>query len=188
MAYVIGIALGDGTLSNPNGSAVCLRVTCDTKYPYLIYKIKAAISKALPDNKVSILNRHENYVDIYCYSNKLETLLGWKVGKGSKFIQKARVPNWILQNPKYMIKCLCGLIETDGSIYLDRKYQMVFFTSIISELAQNVYDMISRLGFTPRFYVNYPKANARFKQQVRYNVRLSKNVQEFLDLVKPDKK
>jgi hypothetical protein len=35
-AYIIGVALGDGDLSNPNGRAVRLRITCDKKYPRLI--------------------------------------------------------------------------------------------------------------------------------------------------------
>lgn len=35
-AYVIGVAIGDGNLSNPNGRAVRLRVTWDTKYPALL--------------------------------------------------------------------------------------------------------------------------------------------------------
>ena len=37
-AYVIGLAIGDGGLSNPNGRAVRLRITCDIKYPLLIEK------------------------------------------------------------------------------------------------------------------------------------------------------
>jgi len=32
-AYIVGLALGDGNLSNPNGRAVRLRITCDKKYP-----------------------------------------------------------------------------------------------------------------------------------------------------------
>lgn len=31
-AYIIGVAIGDGNLSNSNGRAVRLRVTCDNKY------------------------------------------------------------------------------------------------------------------------------------------------------------
>jgi len=42
-AYLIGVALGDGNLSNPNGRAVRLRITCDTKYPALIAKIRGAL-------------------------------------------------------------------------------------------------------------------------------------------------
>jgi hypothetical protein len=47
-AYVIGLAIGDGNLSNPNGRAVRLRITCDTKYPALIDKISTALKQLLP--------------------------------------------------------------------------------------------------------------------------------------------
>ena len=38
-AYVIGLAIGDGDLSNPNGRAVRLRITCGSQYPALIAKV-----------------------------------------------------------------------------------------------------------------------------------------------------
>jgi hypothetical protein len=179
------VALGDGNLSNPNGRAVRLRVTCDTKYPKLILKIQRALSKAFPTNKVSIVLRHENYVDVSCCSNKMEKLFGWKVGKGSKFIQKVFVSKWILKSKTFSIKCLCGLIETDGSVYNDRGYNMVMITSIIPSLAQNVYEMILSLGFQPRIYKIVP--NTKFNSQPVYRIRLSKNVEEFLKLVQPQK-
>src|SRR3989344_4325096 len=56
-AYVVGIALGDGNLSNPNGRAVRLRITCDKKYPYLIKKIEKALRVVAPQNKVSRIDR-----------------------------------------------------------------------------------------------------------------------------------
>lgn len=33
LSYIVGVALGDGNLSNPNGRALRLRITCDEKYP-----------------------------------------------------------------------------------------------------------------------------------------------------------
>jgi hypothetical protein len=38
--YVIGLAIGDGNLSNPNGRAVRLRIACDTKFPALILGVE----------------------------------------------------------------------------------------------------------------------------------------------------
>lgn len=67
VAYVIGIAMGDGNLSNPNGRAVRLRVSCDTKYPKIIKNIIHAIQEVMPLNKVSLIHRKESCVDISCY-------------------------------------------------------------------------------------------------------------------------
>jgi hypothetical protein len=33
LAYLKEIALGDGNISNPNGRAFRMRITCDLKYP-----------------------------------------------------------------------------------------------------------------------------------------------------------
>ena len=44
LAYIIGVALGDGNLSNPNGRAVRLRITCDIKYPKIISEIQKKLN------------------------------------------------------------------------------------------------------------------------------------------------
>lgn len=182
LAYVVGIALGDGNLSNPNGRATRLRITCDLKYPKLIQKIQTSIAALLPKNKVSIVKRHENCLDISCYSNKWENLLGWHANKGSKLIQHISIPNWIKTNSEYKINCLKGLIETDGSIYTDRKYLMVMFTNGSYNLAKDVLEMIIFLGFKPRFY-----ASNKNRRNIIYRIRIAINVVGFLDLIKPEK-
>ena len=147
-AYVVGVALGDGNLSNPNGRAVRLRITCDSKYPYLISKIEKSIKKIAPLNKVSRINRADMAVDISCYSNDWERVLGWKAKGGSKMNQKVSVPSWIFKNKDYIKACLRGLFETDGSVYKDRKYLTVNFVTEIPTLAQSVKEMITLIGHT----------------------------------------
>ena len=103
-------------------------------------------------------------------------------------MQKVSIPVWIKEDNKYKISCLRGLIETDGSIYNDRGYRMMMFTSIIPKLANDFYDIIISLGFKPHIYkIDKNKLISNWNQQTLYHVRLSKNVGEFLDLVKPEK-
>jgi len=184
-AYIIGIGLGDGNLSNPNKRAVRLRVTCDKKYPKLIQKIRKSISIILPKNRVSIVDRKDGCVDISCYSNQWEGILGWKAGEGSKAKQKIGIPEWIKQEKRYEIECLRGLIETDGSIYNDRKYKMVIFTSSVFRLANDVYSSIIKIGFNPRFYKI--EKTGKNKNRTIYHVRLSRETEDFINLVKPEK-
>jgi len=188
-AYIVGLAIGDGNLSNPNGRATCLRITCDKKYPLLIKRIFNSLKELLPDNKAGITDRKsDKCVDVRISSNHLENLLGWKATNGSKFIQKVSVPKWIKKNNKYKTNCLKGLIETDGCMYSDRKYNMVNFSTIIPNLANDVYDMINSLGFNSHIYKIKKGINKyNFNQKMTYRIRLSKNVTEFLDLVKPKK-
>ncbi len=182
-AYIIGVALGDGNLSNPNGRATRLCITCDRKYPRLIRKMRNAIKLLLPKNKVSLQRRHRTFLDISCYSNYWPKLLGWNAKKGSKFSQKVSIPCWIKRNKQYIVECLRGLFETDGSIYLDRGYKMVMFTSIIPNLANDVYNLITSLGFKPHIY----KLKQNNKSNL-YHIRVSKNISEFLNLIKLKKR
>ena len=182
LAYITGVAIGDGNLSNPNGRAVRLRITCDIKYKNIINNIIFPLKKIFPNNKVSIVKRKKNCIDISCYSNKLETLLGWKADKGSKYKQKVSVPLWIKNNKKFTILRLRGLFETDGSIYFDRKYKMVNFTTIIPKLAKDVINMISRIGFKPNVQI-FKRKNIKTK----YRIRISKNSEKFIKLLSINK-
>ncbi len=173
LAYIVGIALGDGNLSNPNGRAVRLRVTCDTKYPQIIKSISESIKIILPKNKVSIINRHKNYIDISCYSNKWPEMLGWNVGE--KYKQNVSVPLWIKEDKKLSKLCLLGLLQTDGSIYTDRGYKMVNFVTTIKNLAFDTKELISITGFGGKIYKIKQE-----KRKTRYNVRISKNVEKFI--------
>lgn len=186
-AYIIGLAIGDGNLSNPNNRATRLRITCDKKYPKLMGRIAESFQKLLPKNKIGFVDR-KGCVDISVYSNYLENLLGWRVGYGSKAYQKVTVPKWILEGKKsYKIKCLRGLIETDGSIYIDRKYKMVIFSTIIPELARDVYNMIISLGFKPHIY-KINRGVHKNNTYLKYQVRLSLCVDNFLKILDLEKK
>ncbi len=171
LAYVVGVALGDGNLSNPNGRATRLRITCDAKYPKIAKEIKQALEAVFPTNKVSVVPRADTYFDLSVYSNKLNSLVPWKVGKGPKKKQRASVPNWIYSHSKYMKACLKGLIQTDGCIYTDRGYKMINFTSNTKQLAEAVHRMIVLLGYRPTFST---VINAGFK---KYTVRIARKLE-----------
>lgn len=184
-AYVVGLAIGDGNLSNPNGRATRLRITCDDRYPALKLRIQKTLQKLLPQNRVGVVQNKKNCSDVYVYSNHLEKLLGWKAKGGSKFIQQVKTPNWIKSRSEYIIPYLRGLIETDGAIYTDRGYPMVIFTSILEGLAIEVKNLIEELGFKAHLYKLVPQLG--YNRHPFYHVRLSKDVERFLDIVQPDK-
>jgi hypothetical protein len=181
-AYVIGVAIGDGNLSNPNGRAVRLRITCDSRYPALIAKISRSLSQLFPENKVGLVCGSGNYVNLSVYSNQLESFLGWKALGGSKHSQDIEVPEWVRAEPSLCTPCLQGLIETDGAVYCDRGYPMVIFSTIIPKLAEQVEAMMNALGFRPHLYRTRQCAA---KARLKYQVRLSRDVPAFLQLVNP---
>lgn len=172
-AYIIGVALGDGNLSNPNGRALRLRITCDNKYPKLKDEIKSSLQLLFPDNKVSETLRADSCTDVYCYSNNLKEILGWN--SGSKLSQNVRIPGWITKDSLCAKECLRGLFQTDGSMYLDRGYNMVNFTSQIPTLAQSVSELLIDLGYRP----NIQKRHVG--NQTKYTIRISKNTERFIE-------
>ncbi len=186
-AYIIGLAIGDGNLSKVNHTTR-LRISCDDKYPTLQKRITESLKLLLPNNKIGTVKNPKNCTDIYVYSNYLEKLLGWKATEGSKFIQNVSGPKWIHKSIKYKINYLKGIIETDGSIYCDRGYPMVMITTIIKDLAVELKDIVDSLGFKCHMYeIDGRKNKYNYKRQIEYHIRLSKDVQKFLDLVKPNK-
>ncbi len=180
LAYVIGVALGDGNLSNPNGRAVRLRITCDNQYPNIISEISNSLKTLFPNNKVSCKKRNlNNCTDISVYSNELINIIPWKTNRGSKIDQNAHVPAWIKSNTKFSIACLRGLFQTDGSIYYDRQYLMVNFTNQIESLANDVQDMITELKYCSHLYVTTQRNGKQ-----KFVVRLSKNTQNFINCIR----
>jgi len=173
--------LGDGNLSNSNGRAVRLRVTCDKKYPLLLKHIKQSVQKMTPENKVSVIKR-KGCFDISCYSNYWEEILGWKAKEGSKSKQKVSVPKWIKSNRTYAKECLRGLFQTDGSIYKDRKYLMVNFVTEIPTLAKDTFEMITKIGHKP----NIQKLDTKKSQ--KFTIRISKDAEKFTKDIKLWKK
>ena len=123
----------------------------------------------------------DNCVDISCYSNKWKNFLGWKVGNGPKHKQNISIPKWIKNNKKFTLSCLKGLFETDGSIYFDRKYKMANFVTIIPKLAEDVMEMITRIGFKANMQIRHEYKN------IKHTIRISKNTEKFIELVSINK-
>lgn len=141
-----------------------------------------AIQEVMPNNKVSVVPKKESCIDISCYSNKWENLLGWTAAGGSKFNQKVSVPDWIKNNKTFTTSCLRGLIETDGSVYKDRNYLTVNFVTIIPNLAEDVMGMMTSLGFKPNMQTHTPGIG-----ETKYTIRISRKADELIKLLGVDK-
>ncbi|MCR4325790.1 MAG: hypothetical protein NUV59_03205 [Patescibacteria group bacterium] len=180
-AFIIGVALGDGNLSNPNGRAIRLRITCDARYPVLAEGIVTSLRILLPRNSVSIVRvpNKRSYFNISVYSNELRTWMPWSVGKGSKVDQKVRVPEWIRNSKTYSKECLRGLIQTDGSIYRDRGYLMVNFTNASKPLAQDVRYMLTQIGYMPTMSASEREGAGGHK--MKHTVRVARNSQQLIE-------
>jgi hypothetical protein len=167
-------------LSNPNGRALRLRISCDTKYQNIIKNICSSLKILLPKNRISFVKKKCRCVDISCYSNSWGKWLDWKYNKGPKYEQTIKIPSWIKTNSVYSKLCLKGLFQTDGSIYLDRGYIMTNFVTTIPNLGDEVVEMITKLGFKPKLYTLEVRGKIKHKKNT---IRISKNVTEFIEAI-----
>jgi hypothetical protein len=157
---------------------VRLRISCDIKYPGIIRKIEKSLQAILPNAKTSLVKRKANCKDISCYSNSLLDFLPWDYRLGPKHAQPLKIPTWITVNTLFIKHCLCGLIQTDGSIYSDRGYLMVNFTTVNKELASDFIKLIGILGFECKKY----EISKNLKRP-RFTIRITKRVSEFIKLI-----
>jgi len=178
LAYLIGVAVGDGNISNPNGTAYRLRVTCDNKYPEIIENIKKTIRDVFPKNKLGIINRKDNCVDISIYSNLIPEIFGWSNKSGGKIKQKIKIPNWIKENSSNCKSCLKGLFETDGCIYFDRGYKMINFVNHSESIINEVCELLDLMN------INYKK----YKIDLKYTIRITTDSNKFQKQINFNKK
>ncbi|MFH0890280.1 MAG: LAGLIDADG family homing endonuclease [Candidatus Aenigmatarchaeota archaeon] len=115
LAEFIGIVLGDGTLTK-NFVRISLDSRYDIRYAsYVanligkIFKIGAGIRKEKNKNLI--------YVTLYSVTACKFLNEKFKLPFGDKIINKASIPDLILNDQNLINSCIRGLVDTDGTIY-----------------------------------------------------------------------
>lgn len=117
LAELMGILAGDGHVGTYQISVV---TNSETDYEHALY-IKTLLGKmfAVP---VSLTRHKTDKAAIILVSSKhacrIVNALGMK--SGNKVTQQIQPPTWILKNSNYAKAYLRGLIDTDGTAYIDR--------------------------------------------------------------------
>lgn len=126
-AYLLGIYLGDGCISEHRRGVHRLRISLDLRYPQVVEETRAAIGCVLPSNKVHVLRRRGSYaprsepslVEVSAYSKQLACLFP-QHGPGRKHQRRIRLSGWqrdlVRANPQGLIR---GLIHSDGCRFVN---------------------------------------------------------------------
>lgn len=120
-AYLLGLYLGDGTISVGRRQVFRLRIALDQRYPGIVASCTAAVQAVVPANRVLVLARRESRTtDVSAYSKQWPCLLP-QHGTGRKHDRPIRLATW--QRP-YVERAteafLRGLIHSDGCRSLNR--------------------------------------------------------------------
>ena len=120
--YLLGLYLGDGTISKHRRGVFRLRVFLDLRYPQIVDDCAGAIRLAAPKSKVHLLARMSNYivrtepshVEVSSFS-KLWPCLFPQCGPGRKHERPIVLSGWQVELvDKYPDQLLRGLIHSDG--------------------------------------------------------------------------
>ncbi|MDB5265545.1 MAG: hypothetical protein JWM39_258 [Parcubacteria group bacterium] len=156
LAEFIGIMIGDGNISKYQVK-ISLHHTNDLEYSRYVsnliqklFAIEPHIQKR-PTRSVNDLVISRIELVRFLHSAGLP--------KGNKTHSQIDIPCWIKENPKFLIACIRGLVDTDGCVfdhsYISKgkryTYKKLDFSSASEPLRKTVYTFFKELGMCPRF-------------------------------------
>lgn len=154
LAEFVGVMLGDGGLYDDQVQ-INLNRTDDAAYADYL----AALIQSLFGIPVRVQERPErNLLVLRLYSRGLvDYLQTIGLSVGNKLAQQIKVPGWIWGGEDYMVACVRGLFDTDGSVYArtkryrDRVYQYptLTFSNRSPGLLDAFQALLTQLGYTP---------------------------------------
>jgi len=146
-----GIILGDGGMSK-NQLTITLHHIDDKDYSKFVIKLIKKLFKINP----SVYHDAENSVNDIVVSriNLIKFLQSLGLVIGNKIKQQIDIPKWIQRDKKFLIACVRGLFDTDGSIVNHRykvnnrvySYKKIDFTSGSLSLIKTVHNSLKKLG------------------------------------------
>jgi hypothetical protein len=114
-AYLLGLYLGDGCLSNHPRGVFRLRVVLDVRYPGIVAECVRAMQEVLPGNRPGVQRRRDaNAFEVWVLSKQLPCLFP-QHGPGRKHERVINLADWqqhaVERHPQLLLR---GLIHSDG--------------------------------------------------------------------------
>ncbi|HZE04769.1 MAG TPA: hypothetical protein VE127_06085 [Solirubrobacteraceae bacterium] len=113
-AHLLGLYLGDGTISEHRRRVYRLRIFLDKKYPGIVDECAASMQKAMPSSKVHRLLTVSNCYSVSAYSRSWPCLFP-QHGPGMKHTRPIYLARWQQELAKrWPDQLLKGMIQSDG--------------------------------------------------------------------------
>jgi hypothetical protein len=114
-AYLLGLYLGDGCLSEQRRGVMRLRIVLDQRYPRIIHECFCAMQELLPLNRPRVQALHScRAVEVGISSKQLPCLFP-QHGRGPKHARRIALTDWqqemVTRPPDLLLR---GLIHSDG--------------------------------------------------------------------------
>ncbi len=153
LAELIGVLLGDGSLSQWQ---VKIYLSSITDKEYALYLIM--LIKELFETEVKLSQREKSTIELCVNSKKMVLFLNqFGIPIGNKIKQNINIPRWIYERKAWQITCIRGLFDTDGSLYIDHhrykdktyRHLCIAFTNYSKNILISTYDILHKLGYNP---------------------------------------
>ncbi len=184
LAELIGIILGDGNLFD-NGRhyvlGISLNYVRDAEY---VNYVRDLIKNVFNIDPKLNYRKQSHQVEIRVFRKEVVFAL---VSKGLKTGDKIRnqigVPEWILNNRTYVLACLRGLIDTDGSIFLNKHNKIIGinFKNTSIPLITDFKIMCQKLGIKTSVITR----NEKLRKGYKISIQSKNEVAKFLYTLKP---
>jgi hypothetical protein len=120
-AYLLGLYLGDGCISQHPRGVHRLRITLDLRYPMIISACREAMGQVMPASRASVqLRRDGNCVEVYSFSKHWPCYFP-QHGPGQKHERHIVLADWQTaisdRVPELLLR---GLIHSDGCRVINR--------------------------------------------------------------------
>jgi len=195
-AELIGIILGDGTLAikwrdrekkNSYRFEICLNRIKEKDYVEYVKELLRNIFQIEPN---IFIDKRSNGISLRLNKKSIvEALIHLGLKSGNKKFNQVSVPDWIKKNKKYIIACLRGLFDTDGSIFLIGDVIKTNFVNSSYPLVSDFQEMCQKIEVkTSNIHTTIRKIK-KGKKVIGYDVQIgAKNqIKKFLDITQPMK-
>lgn len=118
-AYLLGLYLGDGCISQAKRGVYCLRISLDARYPGIIAECQRALDSILPKKTSRAgLRPGSKCVDVSMWSKHWPCLIP-QHGPGPKHLRLIQLEDWQVQIVADQRRAfLRGLIHSDGTRFI----------------------------------------------------------------------
>lgn len=153
LAFLVGLILGDGHIEEfPRSER--LRIVLGTDKPLLWKHAVKAVQAVFAKEPWVQQRKNSAAVDISLYQTRLSERLG--VPTGDRGELTVRLPDWIRSERRYLIACLKGLFEAEGSysVHAPTYTYNLSFSNRNPALLDEVEWALTSLGFHPERRAN----------------------------------
>lgn len=173
LAEFVGIMLGDGHIDHYQ-IMVALSSEVDQEYADFV----KSLIEELFGIRVSLSLRVKAKCVVLTASSVelVEYLEAIGLVRGNKVTQQVAIPDWVMCDRDYSLACVCGLFDTDGSVFLEKHhingaqycYPRMAFVNMSVPLRNGAREILQENGIDARIYAERNVTIGRFTDMEKY--------------------